>query len=290
MPASLPQTVLVVAALAASLGAGCTSPDPTGTPRPPTASAVLDGVTLAVALDRAAVAPGDAVRISLRVENRGPGFALWLGDECQLVSSVRVTGPEPEPRPAGRAWDGDLGVLRSIIVHGPGIGGPISWRALERGDLVQGCPAVLTTSRIEPGGAFDTSFGWPAFDGNRVPAAPGPYEVRVAFPYLGRAPVVPPGAMLERQPREIVVELPLTVVGPVYGGIGPVAAADAVLGDPAFQAWLRTVPRAQWTSASLDLRPAGWEFVLAFGADRRAIVRVNDTTGKVGPIEVGPAP
>lgn len=274
-----------------SLQVACGGPAPSsapGTAEPVPARAVVerDGVRVTLTIDRQRVEVGGRVNARVEVVNFQPGIVFWQGGGCDLKGAFHLTGPDQGPEARGRAWPGDLGILKSVSLFG-GLGGFVPPEALVQGRPMLSCPADLRVNELASAETVSAEAIWTTSHVNGLPAVPGPYVVSVSFPFLARQNAGPfPGDPLADR-RPIDVQLPFVVEGSPVVAISQGQAIDAALGHGPFAAWLTDVPRARWNEGRMDYANGAWVFTLRVGGpEERAIVTIDATSGAVRDFQV----
>jgi hypothetical protein len=237
-------------------------PEPTIEAIPTDATAERDGMIVTLTLGAQRIVAGDALALTIRVRNDGPGVASFVGTDCQVVSAISIEGPRLPERAPGRTWDGDAGILKETTLSGDAPFGPALTRdQWEAGWLEGGCDSIGHVAQIDAGQTVTLDGIWPTITTFGEPVRGGQYRITLPLGYLGRER----NPDLDQVPRPIeasgVVVIEPAAVPP---GISPAQAIDTVLADPMFAAWLARLPLERWDGGDLRYGDGQWRFTLGF--------------------------
>ena len=252
-------SLLCLVALAAS---ACASPAPSDDEPagPIEASAMRDGISVALAVDHARIPPGGDVTASVLVGNAGPGPVTWQGGGCELQGTFSVTPvaalpqipPDPDVLGDGTAVIRQLALPDAYAIRWP------TPPEFAHADLNWGCPANLAFNELQAGDQARATVVWVASTAAGSPAPPGEYVVEVAFPFIGRGLAGgPPDFNQDRDVKPIRARI---VVAVEAGAPTPAPdeAIDAILADRAFGAALEQHPRRIWESVAFRWIDGAW--------------------------------
>jgi hypothetical protein len=287
-------TTLAVAGCAApspSSSGGSGGPPPRNEPQPTPviATAARDGVGVTLSVDRARVAAGGDVAMSVSVRNVAPGVVTWQGGGCDLQERFAVTPTTDLPAaPIGHVWDGDKNVIKQLALPDAYT---LRWPAppeLAHVDVAFGCTSDLRFHQLKPGEEAQASMVWVASTVAGSPAPAGDYVVSVGFPFVGRDMTDPMVNFDLRDVQPITAQVVVTVED--HPGVASASnAMDAILADPAFTAWLVEHPQRSWSSTAIRYVDGAWVVQMRYEPNRMLSARLDPTAGRVT-LSEGPAP
>lgn len=127
-------------------------------------SATRNGVRVTVALDRAAVVPGDRVRATLTVENVGDDPVSWVHGACVIWQDVIILANGDGANHYFHSFDEPAGDGPPYV-----------------------CPAIAVGTAIEPGGSVSYGGWWDALRSNGSSVREGEWLVQATIMRLTRA-------------------------------------------------------------------------------------------------------
>jgi hypothetical protein len=238
-----------------------------------------DGVVVTLSASTDHIAAGDLIRLRVDVLNAGLDTVSWQSGGCELLNGFSVDGPEVVQPPAGRAWPEAAGLAKWSATTGgdhlEGISGP----ALPE-DQPMGCPANLDYDDIGAAQTISTDAVWWGRSTEGVPADPGTYQVKYAFPFVGRTP----SDRLEPDPavRPIDVVIPIVLDGRPFDGLPSTLAIDAAFADPRVAGWVdEHLSRERLFGAEIRLVDGRWRFTINVAGDRSTVVLIDPATSAV---------
>jgi hypothetical protein len=228
-------------------------------------------VSLTVSLDRDVVTPGGPLVVSATIRNDRPRAVTIAGGWCGAFVDVTARVAIPS-EPVGRDWGGISGAWKAFALtsgFGPG-GVPATDDVTIHDSTRPGCgdPDERT---IGPGEIVTIESRLSAEIVDGVPALPGevPLEISLLHDPVEPAPTPtrePPGSGgplhgggLSIGPTwsQLVVRTSVTVAGDAPHVLSLGEAADAMLDDRRFAAWLATMPARTWSVSNLFLQNNG---------------------------------
>jgi hypothetical protein len=270
---------------------GCAAPGPSAAPssladppaEPIEAPAQRDGVAVTLLVDRGRVANGGDVTATVSIRNVAPGVMVWRGGGCELEGQFAITPPDHAigAPPIGHAWDGDKNAIKQLaLADAYTIRTPLPPR-FAHVDIPFGCPANLAYHELQPAEEVRATVVWVASTVAGSPIPAGDYVLSVAVPFVGRdIPDPIAGGEPDPAPLPIVAALVVSVEGDP-GVPSPSEAMDAILGDPAFTAWLPNHARRTWNSVAFRYVDGAWTLQLRYEPGRMMSVRRDPGTGAV---------
>jgi hypothetical protein len=279
----------------------------------PDATRTRDGVKVELWLSSPSVAPGEWVQAVVRTTNVGKSPTWYWPGEC-WTSGTRVRVDLSAIVPQGQPQSGNAATLKKAALAGE-LWDSFAHRRDARdgtvwpgdGRIVVECTNVTTAAlSLKPGATREERFAWyPAhsYDGETwfQPLPPGPIEVTVSWPYVGRGerPKVQPGHSDRAvDPIEATATLQVTGAGPGTPSLADLV--DIALVQPSFRAWVDAEPPIRrmdqvsvlgWPGPTYEhhlflasLKDAPRTGVLSIELDRgmdRGIVFLDPWTGEV---------
>jgi hypothetical protein len=263
---------------------GCGGPAPTSVIGA-TASAIRDGITITLSIDRDSLETGQQLRARVRVRNHTAEPILWWGGSCRLDGTL-VVEPDAQVEPDhGLAWAGDAGRLKARLVSGSTVLLPPDASIDLDGLADRGDPSSCRFDRgfnvLGPGEELASEAAWRAVDLIGAPLPPGSYVVRASFPRLGPEIALDP-ALIDRARdlAPVVVEMPFSLAGS-----GPEMTAgqavDRLLANPGTDRWLAVNPERTWLATTLRWDGGRWLVELRTTSGSDARVSVDGRSGSV---------
>ena len=246
--------LLLALAIAACGGALAPSPSPTAPPPGPVQIAERDGLRLTLAVELAELPIAGRTWVTVTVENRGAGVALWQGGGCEVPASVTIEVAAPVRPNPGREWAGLPAQFKELLWT-PGGDSNVGYfqdeRFLEAGGMLA-CPANLAVNELASGERLEHRAAWDGDIGSAAPPA-GLARIKASFPYMGQKR---PGADPFAAPvQPLEVGAAVAVVDRGLGLISVGQAIDVALSDDRFVRWISALPMENWQGVELRFGP-----------------------------------
>jgi hypothetical protein len=238
--------------------------------RSPSDTAAEAGAIVTLALAHPSVESGQWVRARITAENRGTVPIRWWGGTCRLDGVIRVDALQPIQGASGRAWPGDAGVLKDIVLLGAHDVAPPRATEPDVDGADTRCRIDRGRNELRPGDIAAGEVRWQATTRLGAPLPPGTYVMRGAFPRVAEGVVDDPALMtleLDLDPIEVSIELEVTGAGAPLLGAG--LAMDALLAD------------ARLASLLVGSRPAAWRLATLRFAENTWVLRVPIAPGRI---------
>jgi hypothetical protein len=266
-------------AIAAIVLAGCGGDAPP-TPDPVSVSAERDAVIVRLSTSADRLMAGEPIRLRVDVQNAGMDGVSWQSGGCELLDGFEIDGPPLSQPPEGRLWPDAAGLAKWSATAGG-----VALEDVGNPTIANGvptiCPADLRYEDIQPGDTISADALWSGRSTDGVPAPPGAYRLRFAFPFIGRVAAAQIGPDTPA-PRPIDVELPIVLDGQPFDGIPSTLAVDAAFADPRVGAWVDGhLPKERLNGAEIRLVDGRWRFTISVAGDRSTVVFVDPATGTV---------
>ena len=253
--------------------------------RPVAVSAQRDGVVVTVSASSDLVAAGDPIQLRVDVLNAGLDGVTWESGGCGLLDGFAIEGPDLAQPPAGRDWPDAAGLAKWAATTGD-----VRLADIGRPDVPDGllvaCAANLDYDEIEAARTVSADALWSGRSTDGVPAPPGSYTLKYAFPLVGRVRMnqigpEPPAI------RPIEVALPVRLEGTAFAGIPSTLAIDAALSDPPVTNWVDAqLPKERLNGAEIRLVDGRWRFTIMVADERSTVVYVGPATGGVDEVQL----
>ena len=257
---------------------GCAAP--ASTTEWVSATAQRDGVLVTLSASTDHIAAGELIQLRVDVFNAGLDTVSWQSGGCQLLNGFSVDGPAVAQPPEGLVWPEAAGLAKwSATTDGVRLAG-ISSATLPEGQPM-GCPANLDYDDIAAAQTVSTNAVWWGRSTDGVPAAPGAYQIRYAFPFVGR---MPSDRLGPEDPvvRPIDVVIPIVLDGQAFEGLPSTLAIDAAFADPRVASWVdQHLTRERLFGAEIRMVDGRWRFTISVAGDRSTVVLIDPATGAV---------
>jgi hypothetical protein len=197
----------------------------------------------------------------------------------------------PQPVDAGRAWPGELGILKSVALASAPTGAePYVSSFVEQSQVDKenaGCTDDLAIRELPGGAALQFVGAWDARMQSGYPLVPGPVDVKASFPFIALKSAVPGGDPFSVEARPITLTGGFEIAGEAAPKVvSPGVAADAALADARFVDWLRRHPQREWSSADLRLRDGAWTLRVGLQGGAEGSVLVDPVSGAVVAVDL----
>ncbi len=254
----VPGLVLALA-VAACGGAAQPSPSPSAPQPGPVETVERDGLRMTLAVELAELPIGGRTWVTVTVENRGAGVALWQGGGCEVPASVTIDVAAPVRPNPGREWAGLPAQFKDLLWTPGGESSQGYFqdeRFLAAGGLMA-CPANLAINELDPGERVEHRAAWDGDIGGAAPPA-GLARIKASFPYVG--PKLPGADPFAAPLQPLEVDAAVAVVDRGLGLISPGQAIDVALTEDRFVRWISALPMDQWQG--VELRFGATEYVV----------------------------